>query len=246
MSFPRRLWLGFAYYFSWLLFGLCGLLLALACTPFLFVPQRERFGPAARCAMRVLLDFWLWWLRISGVVKISWLGFERPLPRGVVFAANHPSLVDAPFLLSRLPDTICIFKPALLRNPCIAPFAILSGYVPGDSGVGVIRLATARVTAGRSLLIFPEGTRTKAGSVLNPCKAGVALIARRAGAPVQLIHIRSGPLMGRKAHPWWKVPPLPGWWEFTLGELIPSDAAPTNLASIALLETRLRTHAEIG
>jgi 1-acyl-sn-glycerol-3-phosphate acyltransferase len=223
MSLRRRLWLPLAYYLSWLHFGLGGLALNLACAPFLLLPRRERFGARARAAARRMFDAWLRWMHLSGVVDVHFHGFERPLPRGVVYVVNHPTLVDAPFLLARLPDTVCIFKPALLRHPAIGPAALLCGYVSGDAGVDGIRRAAERVASGCSLLVFPEGTRTAPGSTLNELRPGFALIARRARSPLQLIHVRSSPLMARKGHPWWKLPPLPGRFEFTLGELIPFD-----------------------
>jgi 1-acyl-sn-glycerol-3-phosphate acyltransferase len=221
----RRLWLPAAYYLSWLLFGLGGLALNLVCAPFLLVPNRERFGRAARRATRWMFDFWLRWMHASGVVDVIWNGFDQPLPAGVIYLANHPSLVDAPFLLGRLTDTVCIFKPALLRNPLIAPAALLSGYVSGDGGVDGIRNAAQRVSAGCSLLIFPEGTRTVPGTALNPLRPGFALIARRARAPMQLIHVRVSSGLVPKGRAWWRLPPLPGRVEFTLGELLPTDAA---------------------
>ncbi len=243
MPFLRRLWLAFAYYFSWMLFGLGGLALNLVCAPFLLFPDRRRFGPRARAAIRWMFDLWVRWMHFSGVVKIHFHGLENTsvLPRGVVYVANHPTLVDAPFLLARLPDTVCIFKPALLRNPCIAPAALLAGYVSGDQGVDVIRAASAAVAAGQSLLIFPEGTRTAPGADLNTLRPGFALIARRARAAVQLVHIDTGPLMARKGHPWWKLPPVPGRFEFTLGEILPAsdDSAPSALtARVAELISR--------
>lgn len=224
MSYPRRLWLPLAYYLSWGLFGLGGLALTLGCAPFLLFPRRERFGPPARAAIRGTFDGWLRWMGLSGVVDVLFHGIiPARLPRGVVYVANHPTLVDAIFLLARLPETVCIFKPALLRSPFIGPAALLGGYVAGDAGVDGIRAAAERLTAGQSLLVFPEGTRTMPGAALNPLRPGFALIARRGRAAIQIIHVRSSPLMARKAHPWWKVPPLPGRFEFTLGELIPAD-----------------------
>ncbi|MFA6959889.1 MAG: lysophospholipid acyltransferase family protein [Opitutaceae bacterium] len=221
--FRKHLWLPFAYYFSWVLFGLGGLALNIGCVPLLLVPDRERFGRRARRCTRFMFDLWLRWMHASGVVVVTWKGFDRPLPTGTVYVANHPSLLDAPFLLARLPDAVCIFKPALLRNPVIAPAALMSGYVSGDQGVDLIRDAATRVAAGQSLLIFPEGTRTVQGEVLNPLKPGFALIAQRAESPVQVIRVRSSPLLARKDHDWWHLPPLPGWVEFTVDELIPVD-----------------------
>jgi len=237
----RRLWLPLAYYLSWLLFGLGGLALNLGCAPFLLLPRRERFGPRARAATRWMFDFWLRWMHFSGVVDVVFHGFDRPLPRGVVYVVNHPTLVDAPFLLARLPDTVCIFKPALLRNPAIGPAALLCGYVSGDAGVDGIRRAAERVSAGCSLLIFPEGTRTVPGADLNELRPGFVLIARRAHAVLQLVHVRSSPLMARKGHPWWKLPPLPGRFEFTLGELIPHEPDTPTAALVARVDAHLRS-----
>lgn len=241
MSLARRLWLPIAYYLSWLFFGLGGLTLNLACAPFLLLPRRERFGSQARAATRWMFDFWGRWLHFSRVVEITFHGLETErLPRGVVYVANHPTLVDAPFLLSRLPDTVCIFKPALLRHPAIGPAALLCGYVAGDAGVDGIRAAAARVASGCSLLIFPEGTRTAPDATLNPLRPGFALIASRARAPIQLIHVRTSPLMARKGHPWWKLPPLPGRFEFSLGELIPADSPRSNAELADHVAQRLR------
>lgn len=239
--FIRQAWLTLAYYLSWLLFGLGGLALNLVCAPFLLLPSRERCTPAARAATRWMFDFWLRWMHASGVVKVVFHGFERPLPSGVVYVANHPSLVDAPFLLARLTDTVCIFKPALLRNPAIGPAALLCGYVSGDAGVDGIRRAAERVTTGCSLLVFPEGTRTNPGVALNQLRPGFALIARRAGAALQIIHVHASPLMARKGHPWWQPPPLPGVFEFTLGEFIPHEATTPTSALMDHVTRLLRT-----
>lgn len=219
----HRAWLVVGYYLSWILFGLGGLALNLVCAPLLLFPRRERFGPWARRATRWMFDLWLRWMHASGVVDVTFKGFDQSLPTGVVYAANHPSIADATFLLGRLPDTVCIFKPALMRNPFIAPAALLAGYVSGAAGVDGIRRAADCVASGSSLLIFPEGTRTEPGVSLNPLKPGFVLIARRAHAPIRLIHVRSTPCMGRKGNPWWRVPPLPGRFEFTLGELITAE-----------------------
>jgi 1-acyl-sn-glycerol-3-phosphate acyltransferase len=236
----RSVWLGCAYYLSWGLFGLGGLLLTAAYAPFLLFPDRERFGSPARRGTRWLFDLWLRWMEFSGIVRVTWTGFERKLTTGTVYVANHPTLIDAPFLLARLPEAVCIFKPALLRSPFIAPAALLSGYVSGDEGVDLIRNAARSVAAGRSLLIFPEGTRTNPGEVLNPLKHSFALIARRAGAPVQIVRIRSTRGMGEKGRPWWRLPEMPCLFEFTLDELIPAEQQGSSSGLTAHLEARLR------
>jgi len=44
------------------------------------------------------------------------------------------------------------------------------GYIAGEKGVDLVREVAARIAAGQSLLIFPEGTRTATGATLGPLK----------------------------------------------------------------------------
>ncbi len=228
------------YYLSWVWFGIGGLLLNLGCGLLLPFTSHLRIGHKVRSTIQGMFALWLKWFHACRVVRIHWRGFDTtPLQPGTVYVANHPTLVDAPVLLSRLPDTICIFKPALSRNPCIGPAAVLAGYSSGDSGVDLIRDTAEQVAAGRSLLIFPEGTRTTPGRSLNPLKPGFALIAKRAGAPIRLITLRASPLLTAKGRAWWKVPSLPGWIEVTLQDEIPADTELSAGEITALAQERL-------
>ena len=202
----RRAYYIGTYYASWAVFGGVGVLLNLASLPFLLLPRCETGGARMRRVIRWLFDFWLRWMHATGVVRVTWHGFDRPLQPGAVFIANHPTLVDATFILARLPDAICIFKPALMRNPAIGPAAYLGGYVSGVPGVDLVREVAAKIAAGQSLLVFPEGTRTERGAALNPLRPGFALIASRAQAPVQLLRVVSSPGFVPKGRAWWRPP----------------------------------------
>jgi 1-acyl-sn-glycerol-3-phosphate acyltransferase len=195
-----------AYYLSWFWFFSVGLGLNLFSLPLLLLPHRDSRGQWMRAVIRRLFDLWVRWFHASNVVRIKWAGFDEPLTTGCVYIANHPTLLDATFLLARLPDAICIFKPALMRNPVIGPPAIMAGYVAGDSGIDLVRAISEKILLGRSLLVFPEGTRTEPGHLLNPIKPGFALIAARARAPVQLIIIRATPDLVPRGRPWWRPP----------------------------------------
>jgi 1-acyl-sn-glycerol-3-phosphate acyltransferase len=205
------------YYVSWFFFGLVGLGLNIACIFLLPLPGRKTRGAGVRVAIRLLFDFWLKWLHASRVVRVRWHGFDEPLKPGTVYVANHPMLIDAPLLLARLPNAVCIFKPSLMRNPVLGPAAIMAEYVSGDAGVDVIRDAAQKVASGCSMLIFPEGTRTTPGAAPGPFKPGFALIAAQSRASVQLIVLRSSPELATRGRPWWKVPSImPGRVEITL------------------------------
>ncbi len=226
--------LAVAYYLPWAWFALGGVLLNVVCTLLLFVPNRQRLGRGTRLTIKRMFIFWRQWCHATHIFRITWRGFEnQKLSAGTVYVANHPSLVDAQVLISELPDAICIFKPALLRNPAIGPAALIAGYASGGDGLDAIRDATAKVTEGRSLVIFPEGTRTAPGQRLNPLKPGFALIARRARAPIRLLTIEVSRNLTTKGRAWWKLPALPTWMIVTLGEEIPADndLSPTEITA---------------
>ena len=128
--------------------------------------------------------------------------------RGLVIVANHPSLLDALMLVAQLPRSFCVMKASLMRNPLLGPGALLARYIRNDCARKMVRQAVDDLRAGGQLVMFPEGTRTTSAS-LNPFQGGFALIARRAGAPVQTVFIdTTSPYLG-KGWPIWKLPPLP-------------------------------------
>ncbi len=210
MTLPRpllRLYHYPANALAWAVFGLVGVGLNVVCMPLLLSRNRARHGPAVRGAIRRLFAGWCGWLHATRMVYVRFHGFTPEAMAGpAVYIANHPGLLDATFILSRLPDTICIFKPALMRNPALGPAAIMAGYAAGDNGVDLIRDVAQRVADGRSVLIFPEGTRTAPGVALNPLHAGFALIATRAGVPVRAIVVRAPRDLAPKGAPWWRPP----------------------------------------
>jgi 1-acyl-sn-glycerol-3-phosphate acyltransferase len=212
-----------AYYASWIVFGSVSLVLNMGCIVLIALRGGKRYRGAVRRIIRRLFNAWVTWLHASRLLTIEWRHFgEAELPAGTVYIANHPMLIDATILLARLPDAVCIFKPSLMRNPAVGPAAIMAGYVRGDAGLDLIRAAAACVADGQSLLIFPEGTRTAAGSALGHMKPGFALIADRAKAPVRLIVVQTTPGLCTREAPWWRVPAvLPGAITITLDRYWP-------------------------
>lgn len=135
---------------------------------------------------------------------------------GLVIAPNHPSLLDVVLVISRLPGTVCIAKPAVWNNPLLGGGARLAGYLRSDSPLRLVRSARAALAEGRFLLVFPEGTRTRRFPV-NAFKPGFALIARRARAPVQTVFIEADtPFLG-KGWPLLRRPTLPLVYRVRLG-----------------------------
>jgi 1-acyl-sn-glycerol-3-phosphate acyltransferase len=224
-----RIYFVVSFFFSWVVFGGVGLALNLICAPLLLVPGRSRLEGAVRRVIRWLFGAWCQWLHAMRLVFVTWNGFTPEALAGpAVYVSNHPGLIDATLLLSRLPNAICIFKPALIRNPAIGPAAIMAGYAAGTSGVDLIRDVAERVAAGRSLLVFPEGRRTPRDQTLGAIKPGFALIASRAHVPIRVIAIRAPRDLLPRGHCLWHPPIFPARVEITLlGQLDPDETLHT-------------------
>ena len=136
--------------------------------------------------------------------------------RGVIFVANHPTMLDALLLVARLPRSACIMKADLMRNIFLGAGARLARYIRNDSARTMVKLAVEDLKAGGQLVIFPEGTRTVTPP-LNAFRPGVTLIAKLAQAPIQTVFIDTdSPYLG-KGWPLWRVPPLPIVFRLRLG-----------------------------
>ncbi len=135
---------------------------------------------------------------------------------GVIFVANHPTMLDALLLVARLPRSVCIMKAELMRNVFLGSGARLARYICNDSARTMVRLAVNDLKNGGQLVIFPEGTRTVTPP-LNAFRPGVTLIAKLAQAPIQTVFIETdSPYLG-KGWPLWRVPPLPVVFSLRLG-----------------------------
>jgi 1-acyl-sn-glycerol-3-phosphate acyltransferase len=152
----------------------------------------------------------------------------------LILAPNHPCLLDAVMVISRLPNVACIMKGELLRNIFLGAGSRLACYIPNDAPLDMIRRACKEMQGDSHLLIFPEGTRTIRQPV-NPCKNSVGLIAKRSGVPVQTLIIESDSAYLSKGWPLFRKPAMPIHYRIRLGQRFdpPTDVA----AFVAELET---------
>lgn len=144
---------------------------------------------------------------------------------GLMVVANHPSMLDAMMLVSRLPHSACIMKASLMRNPLLGPGARLARYICNDSAYGMIHSAVRDLQSGGQLVLFPEATRTTDWP-LNHFHPSFALIAKRARSPIQTVFIDTdSPYLG-KGWPLWRLPPLPIRFSVRLGRRFAPGADP--------------------
>ncbi len=136
-------------------------------------------------------------------VEVS--GFEHLGASGTLIVANHPTLIDVVLLLGRLPQCDCVVKRAAWRNPALAGIVRAAGYVPNDDGAAMIEACVERLEAGRSLLLFPEGSRSPE-SGFRRFERGAAHVAIRSGRPVVPVFIDCQPPALKKGQPWYATP----------------------------------------
>lgn len=148
--------------------------------------------------------------------ELDQLHAEGPL----ILAANHPSLLDAVLIVSRLPNAVCVMKASLMDNILFGSAARLARYIRNNNPLEMILSAREELQGGAHLVIFPEGTRTGTFPV-DACSPSTALIAGRTGVPVQTLLIEySVPYLG-KAWPLWCRPLLPLSCRIRLGRRFP-------------------------
>lgn len=164
------------------------------------------------------------WLQIGGAIEIDGGAVAARRERsGVIFAANHPTFIDAIFLFALLEQVFCVVKSSIRRDVMLSPITRIAGYLPASTPLRLVQESCRRLRRGENLLVFPEGTRSP-GRGLQRFKAGFALVAVRSGAPVQTIHVESGNGgFMRKGHPFFSAwQPLPLRYHFRAGrEFVP-------------------------
>lgn len=128
-------------------------------------------------------------LRTWGV-RVDAEGLENLPEKGpYILMANHQSHADVPILFSSLPIIPgFLAKKELGKIPFLAMALRAGGHVlidRGDRGSAMRALKDAanEIRSGKTLAIFPEGTRG-AEDRLGPFKRGAFLIAKKAGVPV--------------------------------------------------------------
>lgn len=125
-------------------------------------------------------------LRIVGA-PLTVVGREHLLPLAL-YASNHTSFMDTPVIFSSLPFQFRILaKQSLWRWPFIGWHLRRSGQIPVDDDAGGsvagLNHAIRVLKTGMPIFIFPEGGRTRDGSV-QPFMRGPAYIAIRGRVPI--------------------------------------------------------------
>lgn len=140
----------------------------------------------------------LWTFRVEGQVPSD---PRRPY----VVVANHESFVDI-LLISHLPmEMKWLSKQTFFRFPLVGWMMRMAGDIPlrrgeRESAIEALRQCADRLDKRVSVMIFPEGTRSKDGQ-LGPFKDGAFSTAIEAGVPILPLVVH-GTRTALRKHDW--------------------------------------------
>ncbi|MGC9994824.1 MAG: lysophospholipid acyltransferase family protein [Terriglobia bacterium] len=133
---------------------------------------------------------WSWLiLRTSGIrTRVEGLENLAGL-KTAIYCANHQSAMDIPILFVNLPVQFrFVAKRSLFKLPFLGWHLTRSGHIPVDRGrpKGTrmsLDAAAERIRAGSSVVLFPEGHRSRDGKML-PFRSGSFYLAIQSGVPI--------------------------------------------------------------
>ncbi|EPG4959153.1 lysophospholipid acyltransferase family protein [Citrobacter amalonaticus] len=245
ISTLNRLWRIAMTGFCFALFGLGGLLLSVVWFNVLlvFVWDNARRRRIARRSIAASFRLFLTVTRVLGVLDYQMNGVDiLRQERGCLVVANHPTLIDYVLLASVMPETDCLVKSALLKNPFLSGVVRAADYLVNSQADALLPASQQRLAQGDTILIFPEGTRTRPGETMT-LQRGAANIAVRCGSDIRVVTIHCSQRMLDKESKWYQVPPVKPLFTVEVRERVKIDHFyDANLQEPALAARQLNRH----
>lgn len=247
MNWLDRFWRLLGTAFSFALFGIGGLALALIVFPLynLMIKDREKRAALAQSTVHAVWRFYMRLMASTGAMSYDLQGAEiLRQERGTLIVANHPTLLDIVCIMSCMERTQCVVKAGVWRNPFMRGAVTAANYIPNfDDPERLLNDCVEALKAGNNLVIFPEGSRTKPGKP-RKYQRGFAYIALRAEAPIRLVTVTCTPPTLLKGEPWWKIPKHRPHWTIKVHERIDPRDLLTEPVEPAIAVRQLCAHVE--
>jgi 1-acyl-sn-glycerol-3-phosphate acyltransferase len=140
------------------------------------------------------LTIWLFRvsLRLFYHHKVVWDFDPATLPPSCIIAPNHASYLDPPIVSASWPSPLEFFAGSRLFKKAVLRWILLRlNCHPVTKGqeLATIRQAIALLERKKTIVLFPEGTRSLHGDI-QPLREGVALLSLRTQSPVVPCYIR--------------------------------------------------------
>jgi 1-acyl-sn-glycerol-3-phosphate acyltransferase len=165
----------------------------------------------------IIQDAWgvLWLARVITGIKYE---IHGEFATNAIIASKHMSILEIAILMTHCQNAFFIIKRELLFIPIYGWSFWRMGFVGVNRAKGATNMkrlamrAAKKIKSGKTLIIFPEGTRAKPGAGVN-LKRGLLFIAETARIPIQPVGADTGLFWPKKgkmnsgvAHIWLENP----------------------------------------
>ena len=172
----------------------------IAAIPVLLMPGSRGALAIARTWAKVVFTL------LRFVVGLRWelRGRAELLQGPALIASKHQSAWDTIVFSLLCTQPTYAMKKELLAVPLYGWLALKQGHIAVDRKAGaaavrqLLRAAKAALTAGRQIVLFPEGTRVPAGEH-RPYQPGIAGVYASLGVPVVPVALNSGLFWPRRS-----------------------------------------------
>jgi 1-acyl-sn-glycerol-3-phosphate acyltransferase len=196
--------------------------------------------PNSENRIHKIANLWAKILLLISNTKVEVIGSENILHgKPQIFMANHQSDFDILIVLGHVPGQFrWIAKKELFNIPIFGAAMKTAGYIEIDrnnheKAMQSMDEAALRIREGKSVMTFPEGTRSHDGEI-KPFKQGTFHLALKSGVPIVPISIiGSGRIMPKRS-----LKVTPGRVKLIIGE--PVDVRNYNLENRQELINKVR------
>lgn len=203
------------------LFGAGGVALSLTIFPLMYIlpisaRKKERIS---RLTISKVWRGYVTILRALGLISYEFHNVEALAEPNQLIIANHPSLLDVVFVIGLTGDASCIVKAALWRNPFTGLAVRAANYVNNEES-NLFSRCLDMLASGQSLIVFPEGTRSRPGEPLS-FHRGPSNLALSSGLPITPVVILCEPATLLKHKRWYEVSDEPAHYTITVMPKMP-------------------------
>jgi 1-acyl-sn-glycerol-3-phosphate acyltransferase len=198
--------------FSFASFGVGGMLIGGVIAPIInaLTPEQKQKHFRAQQVIRYSFKGFTEMMVKLGIMTYEVEGLEKlQHSQQELIIANHPTLIDVVVLIGQMTKANCVVKQALWSNPFTKGPVKNAGYILNTGSAQFVEdcVNSLQENGAASLVIFPEGTRTEKGEMLNEFQRGAANIALRAKVPIRPVLISCTPSTLTKNEKWYHIPP---------------------------------------